>query len=76
LTLMERLRRQGVIPERLPSLSPERQAELQRLGRPQGRVDYSHLRRTPSAARLDDQITVQTAHGSRTMAWSLRRVEP
>jgi hypothetical protein len=76
LALIEQLRRQGVIPERLPSLSPERQAELQRLGGPQGRVDDSHLRRTPSAARLDDQITVQTAHGSRSLSWSRRRVGP
>jgi hypothetical protein len=73
LALVERLRRRGVIPERLPSLSPERQAELKRLGGPHGAIDTSHLRRTPSLERLEDQMTVQTGEINRSFAWSLRR---
>ncbi|MFN9623590.1 MAG: hypothetical protein ACK587_12295 [Cyanobacteriota bacterium] len=73
LALMERLRRQGVIPERVPSFSAEREAELRRLGGGQGKIDVSHLRRTPGLERLEDQITVQNRHGTRSFAWSLRR---
>lgn len=73
LALIERLRRRGVIPESIPTLGAERQAELKRLGGAHGAIDTSHLRRTPSLERLEDQITVQTADSTRSFAWSLRR---
>lgn len=72
--LVERLRRNGVIPERLPSFSPEREAELRRLGGEHGKIDTSHLRRTRSFDRLEDQLTIQTPWGiTKTFQWSLRR---
>lgn len=50
---MEGLRRRGVIPETIPILSAERQAELKRLGGSHGAIDTSHLRRTPSLDRAN-----------------------
>jgi hypothetical protein len=74
LALVERLRRQGVIPERLPSFSPERESELRGLGGEHSKIDTSHLRRTPSFDRLEDQITSQAPSGiTQTFQWSLRR---
>lgn len=72
--LVERLQRQGMIPERLPSFRSEREAELRRLGVEQRTIDYSHLRRTPSLDRLEDRLTIQTPWGiTKTFEWSLRR---
>ncbi|HIK56578.1 MAG TPA: hypothetical protein IGS37_15625 [Synechococcales cyanobacterium M55_K2018_004] len=74
LAVVERLRRSGAIPREVPTLSPERQAQLEQQFLRRA-IDYSHLRRFTTVNQLQDRVSVTTPAGQTlTFAWNLRRV--
>jgi hypothetical protein len=72
LARVERLRRQGILPDedKTPALSPELERKLNSAYK----ADYSHLRRFTNINHLKDEMTVN--HGSVVLnvSWDLRRV--
>jgi hypothetical protein len=72
LARVERLRRQGILPDedKTPALNPELERKLNSAHK----ADYSHLRRFTNINHLKDEMTVN--HGSVVLnvSWDLRRV--